>query len=105
MDSNETVDDFDSAFDEFSEKQEDGLIVNLEEDTEIVEETAEVPTEEVPVEDIWAGADDSLKSEYDKLRDNNDKLSHQAKSNAGRIGALQRKLNCRWCYTIRKRSG
>ena len=67
------------------------------EDTEVVAETEEVEAadpEEAPVEhDIWAEADEGLRSEYDKLRDNNDKLSHQAKSNAGRIGAMQRKLN------------
>ena len=96
MDSTEIVDDFESAFDEFAEGEVSAELAP--EDTEVVAETEEVEaaaeTEEAPVEqDIWAEADEGLRSEYDKLRDNNDKLSHQAKSNAGRIGALQRKLN------------
>jgi len=95
MDSTEIVDDFDSAFDEFADE---GVVSSAElapeEITEETEVVAEEVTEEAPPEqDIWAEADEGLKSEYDKLRDNNDKLSHQAKSNAGRIGALQRKLN------------
>ena len=102
MDSNEKVDDFDSAFDEFSTEEETTSAELAPEDTEFVAETEEVeeveaaieePEEAPEAEDIWAKADEGLKSEYDKLRDNNDKLSHQAKSNAGRIGALQRKLN------------
>ena len=99
MDSTEIVDDFDSAFDEFSTEEETTSAELAPEDIEIVAETKEVEAaidepEEAPEEpDIWAEADEGLKSEYDKLRDNNDKLSHQAKSNAGRIGALQRKLN------------
>ena len=94
MDSTETVDDFDSAFEEFAEVETSAELLPEEVVEEVVEEEV---LEEAPPEpeqdDIWAGADDTLKSEYDKLRDNNDKLSHQAKSNAGRIGALQRKLN------------
>ena len=101
MDSTEIVDDFDSAFDEFSTEEETTSAELAPEDTEFVAETEEVEEveaaieepEEAPEEDIWAKADEGLKSEYEKLRDNNDKLSHQAKSNAGRIGALQRKLN------------
>ena len=99
MDSTEIVDDFDSAFDEFSTEEEITSAELAPEDIEIVAETKEVEAaidepEEAPEEpDIWAEADEGLKSEYEKLRDNNDKLSHQAKSNAGRIGALQRKLN------------
>ena len=99
--STEKVDDFDSAFDEFSTEDETTSAELAPEDTEFVAETEEVEEveaateepEQAPEEDIWAEADEGLKSEYDKLRDNNDKLSHQAKSNAGRIGALQRKLN------------
>jgi hypothetical protein len=103
--STEKVDDFDSAFDEFSTEEETTSAELAPEDTEFVAETEEAEEveeveaateepEEAPEEaDIWAEADEGLKSEYDKLRDNNDKLSHQAKSNAGRIGALQRKLN------------
>ena len=96
--STEKVDDFDSAFDEFSTEDETTSAELAPEDTEFVAETEEVEAateerEQAPEEDIWAEADEGLKSEYDKLRDNNDKLSHQAKSNAGRIGALQRKLN------------
>jgi hypothetical protein len=99
MDSTEIVDDFESAFEEFAEGEVSAELAP--EDTEVVAETEEVgeveaaaDPEEAPVEpDIWAEADEGLRSEYDKLRDNNDKLSHQAKSNAGRIGALQRKLN------------
>jgi hypothetical protein len=106
--STEKVDDFDSAFDEFSTEDEtisaelapeDTEFVAETEETEEVEEVEEVeaaiedPEEASDEEDIWANADEGLKSEYNKLRDNNDKLSHQAKSNAGRIGALQRKLN------------
>tara|TARA_B110000037_G_scaffold197228_1_gene235110 strand:+ start:124 stop:987 length:864 start_codon:yes stop_codon:yes gene_type:complete len=99
--STEKVDDFDSAFDEFSTEDETTSAELAPEDTEFVAETEEVEEveaateepEQAPEADIWAEADEGLKSEYDKLRDNNDKLSHQAKSNAGRIGALQRKLN------------
>ena len=96
--STEKVDDFDSAFDEFSTEEETTSAELAPEDTEFVAETEEVEAaieepEQAPEEDIWAEADDGLKSEYDKLKENNDKLSHQAKSNAGRIGALQRKLN------------
>jgi hypothetical protein len=96
--STEKVDDFDSAFDEFSTEEETTSAELAPEDTEVVAETEEVEAaieepEQAPEEDIWAEADDGLKSEYDKLKENNDKLSHQAKSNAGRIGALQRKLN------------
>lgn len=99
MDSTEIVDDFDSAFDEFSTEEETTSAElapeNIEgvAETEEVEAAAEPEAAPEPEQDIWAEADEGLKSEYDKLRDNNDKLSHQAKSNAGRIGALQRKLN------------
>jgi type I site-specific restriction-modification system R (restriction) subunit len=102
MESTEVVDDFDSAFDEFTENAEstpkDNDVVVTEEvtATEVTatEVTATESVEEAPVEDdIWAEADEGLKTEYDKLREDNSKLSHQAKSNAGRIGALQRKLN------------
>ena len=99
MDSTEIVDDFDSAFDEFSTEEETTSAELAPENIEGVAETEEVETAAEPEaapepeQDIWAEADEGLKSEYDKLRDNNDKLSHQAKSNAGRIGALQRKLN------------
>ena len=93
MDSTETVDDFDSAFEEFAEVETSAELLPEEVVEEVVEEVLEEAPPEPEQDDIWAGADDTLKSEYDKLRDNNDKLSHQAKSNAGRIGALQRKLN------------
>ena len=95
MESTEVVDDFDSAFDEFTEDAELTPENNEAVVAEEVEEvTAEASQEVAPVEDdIWAGADETLRSEYNKLQENNDKLSHQAKSNAGRIGALQRKLN------------
>ena len=101
MDSTETVDDFDSAFEEFAEVETSAELLPEEVVEEVVEEVLEEAPPEPEQDDIWAGADDTLKSEYDKLRDNNDKLSHQAKSNAGRIGAFTR----RWCYTIRDRSG
>jgi hypothetical protein len=91
MESTEVVDDFDSAFDEFTESAE---LTPEDNEAVVAEEVTAESVEEAPVvDDIWAEADEGLKSEYDKLRENNDKLSHQAKSNAGRIGALQRKLN------------
>ena len=69
MDSTEIVDDFDSAFDEFAEGEVSAELAP--EDTEVVAETEEVGEVEAAAEpaehDMWAEADEGLRSEYDKL--------------------------------------
>jgi len=47
------------------------------------------------VEDPWSNAKPEIRSAFEKLRDENEKLTLKDKSSRGRIGNLQRQLNAR----------
>jgi hypothetical protein len=75
-----------------------------EEESEIAEKTEEVESqeesEESPEEgeeegeaDPWEGVPESLKEQFEEERKLREKYEHQARSNAGRLGAFQKKID------------
>lgn len=94
-----TPDDFDFAFDEVAGKEELLIENAIEEAAEEAIEEAIPDDEQKVVEaveapaNIWDNANDNQRTAYDNLVAENTRLSHQRNSDAGRVGALQRKLN------------
>lgn len=95
--------DFDSAFDEVAGNEqvfnEQPVIEEVIDDLEVDDEGAIEPeareepeVSEEPI-NIWAEAPDEQRIAYEKLVTENNRLSHQRNSDAGRVGALQRKVN------------
>lgn len=94
--------EFDEAFAEFgsakdgttepSEEEELPAAAASAEPDDNEDESADEP-DAVEEPDPYEGMDDVVKARYQELEANNDKLTHQLKSDAGRVSAFQRQVN------------
>lgn len=71
------------------EPQED--TEEAEEDSEKEEVAGEEPEDEP--DDPWVGVPDKLKYEFEELKKQKEKYEHSARSNSGRLGAMQKKID------------
>lgn len=62
-----------------------------EEDSEKEEKTEEEPEDEP--DDPWSGVPEKLKYEFEELKKQKDKYEHSARSNSGRLGAMQKRID------------
>lgn len=77
---------------EESEQEEPTEEVESQEESEESEESTEEGEEEKEA-DPWESVPESLKEQFEEERKLREKYEHQARSNAGRLGALQKKLD------------